>query len=184
MLAAPTASPPRMRKKTNSADPLEAPDPRALTVKAKAVRMSTGRRPNLSARFPAKKAPTALPKRIDATLNPVPASLELNSVCNASTVQLITPLSNPKRNPPNAATKEKKRIAVKFPFPPPEAFVSSSSSSSPASDISRRCSVKRVGRGGRIRENVHRDIVAQSGKKHCVFCSHVCSSDVTRLASD
>ena len=91
---------------TNSSEPSAMPEPQALTMKKTAATSSRVRRPYLSARRPAKKAPTAHPSSMDATLKPVPTLSELNEDCRPSTVPLMTPLSNPKRKPPMAATQQ------------------------------------------------------------------------------
>src|SRR5690625_6483628 len=85
---------------SNSREPDEIPDPHAVMIKSIAVTIIKGLRPILSARVPAKKAPTAQPSSMDATLNPVPTASESKASCNASTVPLITPLSKPNRKPP------------------------------------------------------------------------------------
>jgi hypothetical protein len=64
------------------------------------------RRPYLSANLPAKKAPTAQPSNIEATLKPVPTLSDSNVVCNPSTVPLMTPESYPNRKPPIVAIQE------------------------------------------------------------------------------
>ena len=75
-------------------------------MKATAAASSTGRRPRVSAQVPAKNAPTAQPKSIEATFMPVPMSSEPKASRRASIVPLITPLSKPNRKPPRAATAE------------------------------------------------------------------------------
>jgi hypothetical protein len=87
----------------NSMEEEEMPDPHALTVKRRAVTIMTFLRPNRSARLPAKKAPPAHPRSMEATLKPDAASEEWKATLRAPTVPLMTPLSNPKRNPPMAA---------------------------------------------------------------------------------
>src|SRR5260370_17360427 len=71
-LGAPSARPPITRYKMNSSDPCATPEPHEPKTKRTEVTISTERRPNLSARVPAMNAPTAQPRRIDATLNPEP----------------------------------------------------------------------------------------------------------------
>ena len=88
----------------NSGEVEAIPEPQALTRKNRAATIRILFRPYLSARRPAKKAPTAHPSNILATLKPVPALSELNALCNPSTVPLMTPLSKPNRNPPIVAT--------------------------------------------------------------------------------
>src|SRR6266478_7546665 len=110
MLAAPTARPPITRYKMNSSDPCATPEPHEPQTKRIDVTIRTKRRPNLSARAPARNAPTAHPNRMDATLNPEPRLEESNARLRASTVPLMTPLSKPKRKPPSAATADIARI--------------------------------------------------------------------------
>ena len=81
------------------------PDPQALTMKKTAEMIRIARRPILSASVPAKKAPTAHPRSIEATLKPVPTLSELNAFWRPSTVPLMTPLSKPNKNPPIVATR-------------------------------------------------------------------------------
>ena len=72
------------------------------------------RRPQWSARRPAKNAPAAQPSSIDATLKPVPMLSELKAACSPVTVPLMTPLSKPNRNPPIVATQLISKTKPKF----------------------------------------------------------------------
>jgi hypothetical protein len=88
------------------------PEPQALTMKKTAATSSSVRRPNLSARRPAKKAPTAQPSSIEATLKPVPTLSDWKACWRPSTVPLMTPLSKPNRKPPMAATQQMSRTTM------------------------------------------------------------------------
>src|SRR5690554_4779139 len=92
------------------------PDPQADAIKNIAAIIRMARRPYLSARVPAKKAPTAQPSSIEETLKPVPMESELNAVCRPSTVPLITPLSKPNKKPPIVAIQLIKTIKEVFPW--------------------------------------------------------------------
>src|SRR5690606_19043520 len=92
------------------------PEPQADTMKSSAAMIKIARRPYLSARVPAKKAPTAQPSSIEETLKPVPMESELNAVCRPSTVPLITPLSKPNKKPPIVAIQLIKIIKEVFPW--------------------------------------------------------------------
>jgi hypothetical protein len=81
------------------------PAPIAETRNRIADMISTARRPQWSARRPAKNAPNAQPSSMEATSNPVPAELEWKVSFNPSTVPLMTPLSKPNRKPPMVATQ-------------------------------------------------------------------------------
>jgi hypothetical protein len=70
---------------------------------------------------PAKKAPAAHPRSIEATLKPVPIASESKAFLSPSTVPLITPLSKPNKKPPNVATMERKIIRGRL-SPPWEGF--------------------------------------------------------------
>src|SRR5690554_3985779 len=92
------------------------PEPQADTMKNIAAIIRMARRPYLSARVPAKKAPTAQPSNMEETLKPVPIESELNAACRPSTVPLITPLSKPNKKPPIVAIQLIKTIKDVFPW--------------------------------------------------------------------
>src|SRR4029453_15743667 len=104
-LAAPMARPPRSREAMNTPAELARPGAAALMRNRAAFSNIGGRRPYRSATVPATKAPTAHPSRTDATAKPVVAARVPKAWASASTVPLTTPLSNPKRKPPSAATE-------------------------------------------------------------------------------
>lgn len=104
-LAAPTASPPIMRAKIKNQELCAAPAAIAETRNSAAEIIRTARRPQRSARLPAKKAPMAQPINIEATSNPVKKALDWKVCLSPSTVPLITPLSKPNRKPPIVATQ-------------------------------------------------------------------------------
>jgi hypothetical protein len=89
----------------NSADPVAIPEPHALMMNKTAEMIRIARRPILSAKVPAKNAPTPHPKSIEATLNPVATLSELKASLRPSTVPLMTPLSKPNKKPPIVATR-------------------------------------------------------------------------------
>ncbi len=78
------------------------PQPRAQTTNSVAPAIMTGMRPNRSAKRPARKAPSAHPRRAMATVNPVRAAESENSSRIASSAPLITDESKPNRKPPIA----------------------------------------------------------------------------------
>ena len=88
----------------NSPELAAIPEPHADTAKKIELIIKIVRRPNLSAKVPAKNAPTAQPSSIEATLNPVPMLSESKAPFSPSTVPLMTPLSNPNKKPPIVAT--------------------------------------------------------------------------------
>ena len=92
------------------------PDPQAEMRKNTAATISIDLRPKRSERLPAKKAPTAHPKSMEATLNPLPIFSALKADSNPFTVPLMTPLSKPKRKPPRAATTDIKMMNKLFSF--------------------------------------------------------------------
>ena len=104
-LAAPIARPPRSREAMNTPAEPARPVAAALMRNRTAFSNIVGRRPYRSATGPATKAPTAHPSRTDATAKPVVAARVPKARASASTVPLTTPLSNPKRKPPSAATE-------------------------------------------------------------------------------
>src|SRR5262249_46428159 len=104
-LAAPMPRPPTSRAAMKTLAEPASPVAAALTRNRTAFRNIVGRRPYRSATVPAKKAPTAHPIRTDATAKPVVAARVPKARASASTVPLMTPLSNAKRKPPSAATE-------------------------------------------------------------------------------
>src|SRR5690606_4937432 len=89
----------------NSPEVPATPEPHAEMMNRTAATIRIALRPNLSARVPAKNAPTAQPNNMEATLNPVPTESDWNANHRPSTVPLITPLSKPNKKPPMVATK-------------------------------------------------------------------------------
>ena len=79
-------------------------EPIADRMKTPAAKVITLIRPIRSAIRPANQAPMAQPIRAMETVNPVVAGLVLYCATIPGIAPLITEESNPKRNPPRAAT--------------------------------------------------------------------------------
>lgn len=94
-----------MRQKMKSKMVKGIPDPMALTVNRMLATTMHFTRPKRSANWPAKKAPPAAPSKARDTDSPISQSPAPKVLFRASTAPLITAVSNPKRNPPNAAAQ-------------------------------------------------------------------------------
>jgi len=114
MLAAPTPIPPITRQTINSiifaAVPAVVkkygfPEPIALIKNKMLDVIITLRRPNLSAKAPAKKAPPAAPKTAMEAASPSWASFAPSLNLRASRVPFITEVSKPNKKPPIAAAQ-------------------------------------------------------------------------------
>src|SRR5689334_9728994 len=100
---APTAMPPRKRKVTKRSQIEEEAQPIADKRYRIAMPVNTFFRPYRCAGAPEMIDPITVPMRLDATVNPCQKELSCQRPWMVFSAPDITAVSNPNRNPPNAA---------------------------------------------------------------------------------
>src|SRR5690606_29778661 len=110
---APTPRPPMKRKNMNEYSSGATADPTADTKYNTPTQNSVFFLPSMSTGMPANSAPTTVPYNAAATANPCDRSSNYHTCCMVCSTPEMTAVSNPKRKPPIAATRE---ISVTFLF--------------------------------------------------------------------